>query len=128
MAISPDGKTAYILLELSGLTAINTSTNQVRMRVGVGKAPLGIAITPDGKTTFVGAYDSNTVTPISTVTGIAGRPIGVGKQPAGIAISADGKTVYNRRSGTVTVIDARTNHVEKTIKVGKGPWDVLVTP
>ena len=64
------------------------------------------------------------------VTDTPGKPIAVGKQPAGIAITPDGKTLYvaNRRSGTVTVINTRTNAVEKTIKVGKGPWDVLVSP
>jgi len=48
----------------------------------------------------------------------------------GITITPDGKTLYvaNRRSGTVTVIDTRTDVVEKTIKVGKGSLDVLVTP
>jgi len=51
-------------------------------------------------------------------------------KPAGIAITPDGKTAYvaNQASGTVTVINTRTNTVEKTIKVGAGPWSIAATP
>ncbi len=57
------------------------------------------------------------------------RPLGFMK-PAGIAITPDGKTAYvaNQASGTVTVINTRTNTVEKTIKVGAGPWSIAATP
>ena len=53
--ITPDGQTAYVLLDQSGLALINTATNQVRKRIDIGKQPAGIAITPDGKTVYVAA-------------------------------------------------------------------------
>ena len=43
--------------------------------------PLGIAITPDGKTAYVANTGSGTVTPIATATNTAGPPITVGSDP-----------------------------------------------
>jgi len=48
----------------------------------------------------------------------------------GLAIAPDGKTVYaaNSGSGDVSVIDARTNRVVRTIPTGRFPSGVAVTP
>lgn len=53
-----------------------------------------------------------------------------GRLPARIAITPDGRTAYvaNRSSGTVTVINIATGTAEKTIKVGKAPGPIVITP
>jgi YVTN family beta-propeller protein len=53
----------------------------------VQSGPIGIAITPDGKTAYVTNGDSDSVTPIDTATNIAGTSIGVGAYPYSIAIT-----------------------------------------
>ena len=94
IAITPDGKTAYVANAGSGtVTPIATATNTAGAPIPVGKDPYVIAITPDGKTAYVTNYNSGTVTPIATATNTAGPPIPTGK-PTAIAITPDGKTAY----------------------------------
>jgi len=51
VAITPDGKTAYIANPLSGtVTPISTATNKALKPITVGSVPDAIVITPDGKT------------------------------------------------------------------------------
>lgn len=88
IAITPDGKTAYVLNEgLSGtVTPIVTATSTAEPPITVGEDPVAIAITPDGSTAYVANLESDTVTPITTATNTAGAPITVGKNPYAIAI------------------------------------------
>jgi len=46
--------------------------------IPVGREPLAIAITPDGRTAYVVSFTSGTVTPINTATNTPERPIHVG--------------------------------------------------
>ena len=92
IAITPDGKTAYVVDHgLGAVTVINTQTNQV---VGLpimvtSSSPQGIAISPDGKAAYVANDDSpGTVSVIDTQTNqVVGSPIMVGESPQGIAIT-----------------------------------------
>ena len=100
IAITPDGKTAYVAnTGLNTVTPISTATNTAGKPIRVGPAPVWIAITPDGKTAYVvnethNEWQSGTVTPISTATNTPGKPIRVGRIPFEIAITPDGKTAY----------------------------------
>jgi YVTN family beta-propeller protein len=79
IAITPDGKTAYVLNSGSDtVTPIMTRSNTARPPIRVGSFPSAIAITPDGKTAYVTNAGSGTVTPIVTRTNTAGPPITVG--------------------------------------------------
>src|SRR5258706_14464150 len=49
--------------------------------ITVGSEPVGIAITPDGKTTYVADYGSSTVTPITPAIGTPRPPIPVSPTP-----------------------------------------------
>ncbi len=62
--------------------------------VGVGSAPVSIAITPDGTKAYVANSSSNNVTPIILATGATETAIGVGSGPIGIAITPDGTKAY----------------------------------
>jgi DNA-binding beta-propeller fold protein YncE len=82
LAITPDGKTVYVVnLPVNGtagtVTPISTATNTPGKAIPVGAGPAAIVITPNGKTAYVGNAISNTVTPISTVTNTAGKAITV---------------------------------------------------
>jgi len=77
IAITPDGKTAYVTTGPT-VTPIKTATNTPGRPIHVGGLPSGsgqIVITPDGKTAYV--LTGSGVTPISTATNTPGRPIHV---------------------------------------------------
>ena len=88
IAITPDGKTAYVANADSGtVTPIRTATNKALKAIKVGVGPTDIAITPDGKTAYVsndgiGETLGHTVTPIRTATNKALKAIKVGRAPA----------------------------------------------
>jgi YVTN family beta-propeller protein len=120
IAITPDGKTAYVVNEgASTVTPINTATNVAGAEIPVGASPEGIAITPDGKTAYVTSVGSHSVTPIDLATNAAVTPIPVGSDTASIAITPDGKTAYVTTTGTSVVpIDVATNTAGTAISIG----------
>jgi DNA-binding beta-propeller fold protein YncE len=87
IAITPDGKTAYVTTG-PGLTPISTATDTPGKPIKVSAPSSGrqIVFTPDGKTVYV--TTGSGVTPISTATGTPGKPIhGVGNFTQSIAIT-----------------------------------------
>ena len=82
IAITPDGKTAYVTNIGSGtVTPIATATNTAGTPIPVGSDPDAIAFTPDGKTAYVANSGSDTVTPIATATNTAGHADPGGRRP-----------------------------------------------
>src|SRR6266702_2162256 len=84
IAITPDGKTAYIADEHPATvtpvaTVTGTPGKPINIGGGVPRA-VAIAITPDGKTVYVVSASARrtTVTPIATSTGTPGKPINIG--------------------------------------------------
>jgi DNA-binding beta-propeller fold protein YncE len=79
-----------------------------------------VAITPDGKTVYVGSQFL--VTPISTATNKVGKPIHIGRPVLEITITPDGKTVYvadpEGPPGAVTPISTATNQPGNPIRIG----------
>ena len=85
IAFSPDGSTAYAASQLPQKPAVNctgqtgvvtpisTATNLPGRALRVACDPYALAVTPDGKTVWVGSR--NWVTPISTATDKPGKPI-----------------------------------------------------
>jgi DNA-binding beta-propeller fold protein YncE len=70
------------------VTPIATATNTAGEPVEVGEGAQAIAITPDGRTAYVGVWgEPGTVVPIATATNTPGQPIEVGDGPYAIAIT-----------------------------------------
>lgn len=117
IAITPDGKTAYVGSGGGEVTPIDLATNTPGKPIPVGE-PVSIAITPDGKTAYVADGYLNTVTPIDLATNTPGKPIGVSEEGGVFAILMDGKTadVVGYSSGTVTPIDPTTNMPGRPVK------------
>jgi YVTN family beta-propeller protein len=61
--------------------------------VGTPGGPVGVAISPDGKTVYVANAGANSVSVISTATNRVTATIDVGTAPFGVAVSPDGGTV-----------------------------------
>jgi YVTN family beta-propeller protein len=154
IAITPDGKTAYVLTHhqlqqptngnggasfgpaplgrpnknsRTVIIPIRTATNTALTPIKVGGPGDAIAITPDGKTAYVTNPDG--VTPIRTATNTALTRIKVGRYPGAIAITPDGKTAYVASiPDTVTPIRTATNTALTPIKVGHSPEFIAITP
>jgi YVTN family beta-propeller protein len=81
IAITPDGRTAYVTNGASGIVmpidlATNTAGKPIHIRGKPGAD--AIAISPDGTTAYVANQPSSTVTPIDLATGTPEKPIDFG--------------------------------------------------
>jgi YVTN family beta-propeller protein len=104
--------------------------NAVVATIEVGKNPIGIAATPQGKFVYVTNSGSDSMSIIDTNRDEVISTIAVEfSTPYGIAITPDGKYVYitNSNSHTVSVINLSTKKVSK-IPVGTNPFGLAVTP
>ena len=95
-----------------------------------GDNPVAVAVAPDGRTAYVGNYNTSLVTPINVATGIPGPPIRTSRGPCDFAFSPDGRTAYvvSQVAGTVTPISTATNRPGKPIKAGTTPITIAITP
>jgi YVTN family beta-propeller protein len=151
VAITPDGRHAYVTNETSGgkdplvsgaVSVIDTATGVVSATIpvggspGKGGSPGAVAITPDGKHAYVTNANwgnspaplPGTVSVIDTATGVVSARITVGGPPGAVAITPDGTRAYvanmnieDDQTGTVSVIDTATGVVSATIPVGQLP-------
>jgi DNA-binding beta-propeller fold protein YncE len=146
IAITPNGRTAYVVCSGSGniysgsLTPINTVTNTAGAPIPIKGDTGTVAITPDGRTAYVLSSNLSTsqpglVTPVSTATNTAGTPIAVGWDSYGIAITPDSKTAYvdgypteNSHVGAVVPINVATNTAGHPITVGGYLSDIEAIP
>ncbi len=112
IAISPDGKTAYVVLDNNDtLTKINltAATPTEGPEVRVGNVPHSVVISPDGST----AYVSNEGGRIAKATDFQGYSNGtpvVAEYPTG-----------STSTGTVSVVNLSTFKVTKSISTGLHP-------
>jgi YVTN family beta-propeller protein len=66
---------------------IDVATNTSGPEIKVGCNPLGVAITPDGRTAYVTNQGCGTVTPIELATNTPGQEIKAGQGPLGVAVT-----------------------------------------
>jgi DNA-binding beta-propeller fold protein YncE len=146
IAITPDGRTAYVASEdnigdMDTVIPIDVRTRTAGHPITVGQFPSGVAVTPNGRTVYVvdsGFGPNGSVTPIATSTNIPAPAIPVDAAAGPLAISPDGKTVWVVSqifgSGPVptiylTPIDTATNTAGPRFKVGRGyPQGMTITP
>jgi YVTN family beta-propeller protein len=133
VAISPDGRTAYVSNELDGtVSVIETATDRViGAPIAAGSNPAEVALTPNGATLYVTDELSNRVTVIDTASRAAIGSIKVGSFPNGIAVAPDGRSAFVSNAGadTVSVISTLTNTVAPSpIVVGEEPLGIAFTP
>jgi len=120
IAITPDGKTAYLTTG-SAVTPVNTATGTPGKPIYLGGHPVNypdfIAITPDGKTVYVTAESGCVV--------------------AATAHFSSWSTAFEHCTITVTPISTATNTPGKAIHVGPGgttsgggldPGQIVITP
>jgi DNA-binding beta-propeller fold protein YncE len=95
IAITPDGKTAYMVRASAGRTTVTqvaTATNTPSRPINIGgigrlTSETAVAITPDGRTAYIADGNHRTVVPVATATNTPGKPIKIGRIPEAIAIT-----------------------------------------
>jgi DNA-binding beta-propeller fold protein YncE len=126
IAITPNGKTAYVSNDVDAVTPIDLATSTPGKPIHLGGPDDLIAIAPDGKTAYVAS--ENTVTPIDLATSTPGKPIHVAWLAYAIAIAPDGKTAYVAGGNIVTPIDLATSTPGKPIHVAGSAFAIAINP
>jgi DNA-binding beta-propeller fold protein YncE len=146
VAVSPDGKSVYVASSSSDAVARfnrNTTTGALTQPTGTAgcisetgagpcadghglNGPQGVAVSPDGKSVYVGSLASDAVVRLNrnTTTGAITQPAGSAGcisdsggscadghglvSPFGVVVSADGKSVYVATNNTVVRLNRNT--------------------
>lgn len=92
--------------------------------------PVGIKLTSDGKYAFVALGPANHIAVVDAKTYEVLDYLLVGKRVWHMALNADESRLLttNGVSGDVSVIDVAGLKVTKSVKVGRYPWGVVITP
>lgn len=130
LALSPNGKTAYVTTNSDTLDAIDVATMKRTGAFALGHDLMGVAISKDGKKAYVGSdYDGDirvaalpSGKKVKTITGCDG--------PAGNAVSPNGKLLYQAcwSGDSVSIVDTATNTMTGEILVGLNPSFVAFAP
>lgn len=149
--VSPDGKRAWVtnngapqpaatgkshsgaahgaMSHAGEVWAIDTETDEMVARVGVGRHPAHVVVSADSRWAYVTNGGDNTLSVVDTTSLKVVDTLPTGAFPHGIRLSPDGKQAYvaNLKGGTVSVIDTETRKEVSQIEVGKGPAQVGFT-
>ncbi len=90
--------------------------------------PVGMVLSPDGKTVYVGLGRANHVVAVEVGSRQVKAAALVGKRAWGLALSRNGKTLYvaNGLSDDVSIIDTPSMKAVKSVKTGRVPHTVVV--
>jgi DNA-binding beta-propeller fold protein YncE len=142
IAITPDGKTAYVVdASLGAIVPINLATNRPGTPVTLGSGtPVAVVISRDGKTAYVVAVEPQpgvdpadepgTVIAVNLATGRVGTPIAAGTGLGAIAIAPDGGTAYvvENYHGTVVRINLATGKLRTPVRTGTDLEAIAIAP
>ncbi|HBX56842.1 MAG TPA: hypothetical protein DEH10_15880, partial [Pseudomonas sp.] len=134
-----DGKRLWASAEIGGtLSVIDVASRQILKVLtfqikGVHPdkvQPVGVKLSADGKYAFVALGPANHVAVVDAKTYAVLDYLLVGRRVWHMAFNTDQSQLLttNGVSGDVSVIDVNTLKVSKSIKVGRYPWGVVVTP
>jgi YVTN family beta-propeller protein len=139
LAVSPNGQSLYVTNGKQGISIIDTATNQVDLNA---IKPRGdsepIALNPDGKTAYVGLFESVVAIDLVTKRVRATIPLPFSDSSEEyLVVKPNGKKLfinyeYGRpRHNYILVVDTSTNTVTKTIRTrrrGTGSSQDAITP
>lgn len=134
MALSPDGRFAYVTSEADRRVAVvDTHGGDVVARIDVGLRPRGLAVTRDGATLFVTNELDHSVSIVDKAQRAVRGTIAMPRDddlPMGIAVAPNGGRIYvtTGRGGTLLAFDAVTRELVGETRVGARPWGVALSP
>ncbi|HSK49245.1 MAG TPA: PKD domain-containing protein [Solirubrobacterales bacterium] len=131
VAITPDGKTAYVV-DNEQVVPIDVATNTAGTPIAIPIFGQAIAIAPDGRFAYVSSVfvGPSEISKIDLATKTVVATIAVGDNAFGLAVTPDSRTLYvaSNGDGSVYPVDVATNVVGAAIPVGPFPSAVSVTP
>lgn len=129
-ALSAHAGTVLVLSQTAGrLTALDSSTLEVRGTLDLDKGPANFVISPDGRWCYVAHSDLGSISVVDLAKWQVGAKYHVGGAPFGLAISTAGRLYvgdWNRHD--VHEIDAGSGKMLRTAAVGKAPAHLALTP
>ncbi len=130
VALSPDESTLYCSGGAYSIFYISTTTRKIIATAPTDEFPLGMAVSPDGKTIYAACYNTGDVSVIDVAGHKLIQNINTGVAPEVVKISPDGQRVYvsNEYSYTVSVIDTKTLSIVGTIPTEDQPCGLSLTP
>lgn len=120
VAFSPDFRRAYTANIPDGTVTVFDLAAGTKLRdIQVGGQPEGIAVSADGRTLWVGDNRGHRVVAFDTSSFEKVAELSTGNVPIRVAASPDGRWIVtsNAGSGTLTVINAATRAIARTITV-----------
>jgi YVTN family beta-propeller protein len=132
IAISPDGRTAYVAAQQPGSTALailDLTTRQQVETVPLGATPRALSFTPDGKALYFTLAGSAAVQVLDPNRNQIVDQIQVGESPHHPFVTATGEygLVVVQGPGQMAVINPASHKVIGTVAVGKFPHWVATT-
>jgi YVTN family beta-propeller protein len=110
-----------------------TRPRRVIAKIAVGRLPIQVFATPDGRFVYVADQGSddkpdNRVSVVDVARNEVVKTLTVGNGAPGVTISGDGRYAYvtNIKDDSVSVIDTSSQAVVQTIPVGKAPNGIAV--
>jgi YVTN family beta-propeller protein len=120
VAVASDNRHAYVANIGSGTVSVIDLTAGTKLRdIATGGRPEGIALARGGAELWVGDLGAPRVQAFDTVSGVRLGEVAIDPVAIRVAASPDGKWVVtsNVGSGTLSVIDAATRTLARTIRV-----------
>ena len=132
VAVSPDGKTLYVVngSDSGSLFFIDTESREILGNLRTGRQPTKVALSPDGSTAYVANTGGGNVAVVDTLSQTVVGTLNV-SAAAEIVVSADGETVYvvaGVATGRVVAFDAATFQQEDEWNVGDAPRGLALSP
>ncbi|WP_234030138.1 YncE family protein [Erythrobacter mangrovi] len=120
LVVAPNARHAWTTdLSSKTVTRVDLLTRRAPQSIEVGIEPEGISLAPDGETLWVSARGSNEAYMISPEDLTVRKSVSVGPFPLRIAVRPQGDfaVTSDLAAGALTVIDAQTGEVARTIAV-----------
>ncbi len=134
LALSPDGRTAYVTNGTNSLLTVVNLGGTGASDILMDMRPEDIALSPDGARAYIcgckAFCTTGTVEVMDTASQSITATLSVGPRPYRILLSPDGRRAYtnNLADGTVSVIDLATASTVATTQVGPEPTGLAVSP
>ncbi len=131
IAVSPDGKTAYVSdRTAANLTILDVATEKKKGEIALNGQPHGVALSADGSQLYVAERLAGTVAVIDTAKAAVVSRLPVNKWPTEVAIGNKTKRLFvtNEDTDTVSVIDLAQGKTLGEVKVTRDPCFIAVSP